>query len=135
MSLLQNYFGQEWSTVAAYDIDGQAYYVGHDVVRVLGLRSTTWAIRRKISRANWTMRYIEDINRGRTVYLVNLRGVLEIILYNNSQTCNRIKPCIVSYLVHHGMCDFEFSSIRRTVLEEEIHAAQAQMEILTAHAA
>lgn len=135
MSLLQEYFGHEWSTVAAYDIDGQAYYVGYDVVRVLGLRSTTWAIRRKISRANWTMRFIEDINRGRAVYLVNLQGVLEIILYNNSQICNRIKPCIVTYLVHHGMDDFEFSSIRRTVLEEEIQAAQEQIENLTAQAA
>lgn len=81
------------------------------------------------------MRLIEDINRGRAVYLVTFQGVLEIILYNNSPTCNRMKPCIVSYLARNGMDGFDFHSIRLTMLAEERQALQARIEYLTAQAA
>jgi len=78
------------------------------------------------------MRFIEDINRGRAVYLVSFRGVLEIIMYNNSTVCNEIKPCIVSYLAQQGMDDFRLRPFRIAALNEELRVLDLRLQQLNA---
>ena len=96
---LEEIFDQRWESLATYDLDGTTHYLGVELRLMIGLSNITTAIARtsprpKVSRHNWTMRMLPEVNRGRAVYLLTYNGVLEMIRNNKNASCKNLQPLL-----------------------------------------
>lgn len=96
---LEEIFNPTWDGLTTYVMDGTTYYLGVDVKNMVGLSNLSTAIARttpnpRVSRGNWTMRYISSVNRGRAVYLLKYDGIIELIRNNKNASCRRLQPLL-----------------------------------------
>jgi len=85
-----------WENLEIYRFNGTTFFLGCEVVEMLGISSITLAMGRKlptpkVSRRNWRLEKIPEINRERAVYLLTYEGIEEMIRNNNNATCKRLK--------------------------------------------
>ena len=97
---LLDIFGPEWSYVRRIILNGKELHMAHDICKLLGLSNTTTAIRGvkkgcNVDRENRTMEHIECWNKLRTIHLLTIEGVLQLILNNKSTGCKKIKDSMI----------------------------------------
>lgn len=85
-----------WDGLKTYRYEGKTYYLGCEVVEMLRLSNITQAMGRskktpKISRTNWSIKMIPEVNAKRGVYLFTYEGIEEIVLNNKNQTCKDLQ--------------------------------------------
>ncbi|WP_243375434.1 hypothetical protein [Geotalea sp. SG265] len=96
---LEQIFAHSWEELTIYHLDGTTYYLGVDVKNMVGVSNLSTAIARtsqnpRVSRGNWTMKYLPNINRGRAVYLLKYDGIIELIRNNKNRACRRLQPLL-----------------------------------------
>ena len=79
--------GKEWLQVKIYYIDGIPHYVGCHVINILGLSSTTYAIRGpkykpKVAPSLYRKHYVPSVNHRCLVYLLTAHGILQVLKKN-----------------------------------------------------
>lgn len=107
---LARMFGPEWITVRSTVIDEKEMHMGHDICKLLGLSSTTVAIKGaagtwNVSPEHRTMELVEEWNKFRTVHLLSTEGVFQLILNNKSPECRRIK----AYMARNALMQMSYS--------------------------
>jgi hypothetical protein len=85
-----------WEELKSYQIGTQKYYLACKVIEILGLSNITVSMGRKqpipkISRKNWTIELITEVNEKRGVYLFTYDGIVEIIRNNKNARCKKLK--------------------------------------------
>lgn len=82
--------------VRTYQYFGRTYYLGCDVMEMLGLSNMTQAMGRsltppKVSRRNWEIQLIPAVNSKRGVYLFTYEGIEELVKNNNNADCKELR--------------------------------------------
>lgn len=113
---LSIYFGPGWDNVYHEIHEGQRFYAAFQVRRLLGIRSGT--IRSRVSRENWRMEQIDLINPFRSIYLINLQGVMELIIHSKSPAVSRIKNYLVANVIMQHRADIRYRSADSSNTEE-----------------
>jgi len=119
---LKTIFGENWKHVRSTIIDGKEFHMAYDICKILDLKNVTLAIRSakgacNVKPENRTMELIEDWNKFRTVHLLTIGGVFELILNNKSAECRRIKDYIVTSVMPKVIFKFRYQS----VITESMH--------------
>ena len=93
-----NIFNVNFGNVRQTSVNGVMYYLAHDVCSVLELSNTTKIISglsdstaQNRPTKKYIKKFIEHVNAHRTVYLISMEGVFEIILKGKSSKCSDIK--------------------------------------------
>lgn len=112
---LQKLFGNDWRHVRSTVTDGKELHMAHDICRILGLKNVSLAIKSakgacNVKPENRTMELIEDWNKFRTVHLLTIDGVFDLILNNKSAECRRIKDYMVSSVLPEVISKFRYQS-------------------------
>ena len=112
---LARIFGSDWAEVRSTVIDGKEVHMAFDICKILGLSNVTLAIKGGASKSNVnpqhrTMELIEDWNKFRTVHLLTIDGVFELILNNKSAECKRIKDYIVASVLPKVIFKFRYQA-------------------------
>lgn len=94
---LSRYFGPEWAGLDQEVYNGQRYYPAFQVRRIIGLRSKK--VRSRVSPENWRLENVREINPFRTVYMINLQGVLELIMLTSTPETVRIKNHLLTNVI------------------------------------
>ena len=93
---LTELFGPEWSEVRSVVIDGVELYMAYDISKILHLSNITYALN-GVARGNnvdtkqRTKKKIDLWCPFRSIHLLNIAGVFQMIMNNNSKKCKRIK--------------------------------------------
>jgi hypothetical protein len=93
---LQELLKPTWDGLKTYSYGGKTYYLGCEVIGMLGLSSITSAMGRKsippkVSSHNWMYKMVPAINKNRSVILITINGIVEMIQNNDNQICKRLK--------------------------------------------
>jgi prophage antirepressor-like protein len=112
---LRRIFGKDWKHVRSTVTDGKELHMAYDICKILGLKNVTLAIRSakgacNVKSEHRTMELIEDWNKFRTVHLLSIEGVFELILNNKSAECRRIKDYIVMSIMPEVIFKFRYQS-------------------------
>lgn len=112
---LARIFGPDWVEVRSVVIDGKELHMAHDICKLLGLSNVTVAVkggagRCNVDQENRTMELIEEWNKFRTVHLLTIDGVFQLILNNKSAECRRIKDYVVSSVLPRAIFRFRYQS-------------------------
>lgn len=94
---LEELLSPTWEGLVTYNYGGTIYYLGCRVKDMLRLTNITQAMARrkdppKISRCNWRLERIPEVNPRRRIYLFTYQGIVELIRNNNNATCRRLRP-------------------------------------------
>jgi prophage antirepressor-like protein len=113
--VLARLFGQEWRNVRYIVIEGTEMYMAYDILKLLGLSNITNALRGVTGSYNVSPRYrtkekVDDWNRFRSIHLVTIDGVFQMILNNKSPECKRIKEYIASQVLPSSEGKFKYRS-------------------------
>jgi len=93
--------------LSTYRVNGELHWLGCDVIQKLGLSSTTQAIKGtrekpKLKFPAYRMHMIPEVNAERSVYLLNITGVIEVIKLNSNKKTKilkeRLSRCIPGFL-------------------------------------
>jgi BRO family, N-terminal domain len=98
---LSNIFGPEWSDVRFDTINEIEMHMAYDICKKLKIKNVTIAIRgnkdnHNVSQQYRTMEFIEDWNKLRTIHLLTIDGVFQLIMNNKTIECKRIKEYIAA---------------------------------------
>jgi prophage antirepressor-like protein len=104
MTALVRIFGKEWFHVRTAIINKKRYYMAHDCCQILGISNVSLAIKsargvHNVSQEERTMEQIDEWNKFRTIHLLTLNGVFQLILNNKSAGCRKIKNHIASAIL------------------------------------
>lgn len=78
--------GLDLSGFSTYNYDGERYWLGCEIIGWLGLSNITQAIKAKIKFPAFRMEYIPHVNEKRSVHLLNLSGIVQVIKRNRNTT-------------------------------------------------
>lgn len=78
--------GLDLSDFTTYRYDGDRYWLGCEITGWLGLSNITQAIKAKIKFPSFRMEYIPHVNEKRSVHLLNLDGIVQVIKRNRNAT-------------------------------------------------
>jgi prophage antirepressor-like protein len=104
MNALVKTLGQEWRDVRTDIVDGKRMFMAHDICKILGISNVSLAIKSSkgvcnVSPEERTMVQVDEWNRFRTVHVLTMKGVLQLILNNKSIGCRQIKDSIASVIL------------------------------------
>ena len=94
---LSIYFGPEWASIDQEVYNGQRFYPAFQVRRLLGMRNRNPCS--IVSPENWRLENIYEINPFRTIYMLNLQGVLELIMHSKTAETTRIKNHLITNVI------------------------------------
>jgi hypothetical protein len=94
---LSRYFGPEWAGLDQEVYNGLQYYPAFQVRRIIRLRNRK--VRSIVSPENWRLENVRELNPFRTIYMINLQGVLELIMFTNTPETIRIKNHLITNVV------------------------------------
>lgn len=112
---LTKYFGPEWGDVRHEFSDGVEWHMAWDISHVLGLKNVTIAIRGGKNSFNVDPQYrtmVKDeyYNKFRTVHLLTIEGVFQLIMNNKTLECKRIKEYMARGVLAVHTSDFSYRS-------------------------
>ena len=91
---LSKIFGEEWLEVKIFYVKGVPHYVGCHVIKILGLSSTTYAIRGpkykpKLALSLYRKHSVPSVNPRCKVYLLTADGILQVL--NKNRRCGKYR--------------------------------------------
>ena len=113
---LTRLFGSEWGDERYGNFNGKEMHMAYDICKVLGLSNSTIAIRGSagicnVSSKHRIMEMVEDWNPIRTVHLLTIDGVFQMILNNKSAECRRIKDYLVASVLPSSIFRFQYQTL------------------------
>lgn len=99
LTIFAEILGEEWLDVKTHNIDGVPHYVGCHVINILGLCSTTYAIRGpkhkpKVKPSEYKKHYVASVNHRCLVYLLTAEGIIEVLKKN--RRCGKYRRRLIT---------------------------------------
>lgn len=80
MEQLKIFENEEFGQVRTINIDGEPWFVGKDVAKILGYKDTSDAMRRHVDDEDKLTRCFTDSGQKRELYIINESGLYSVIL-------------------------------------------------------
>lgn len=96
MEQLEIFENKEFGQVRTINIDGEPWFVGKDVAKILGYKDTSDAMRRHVDDEDKLTRCFTDSGQKRELYIINESGLYSVILSSNLPSAKRFKRWVTS---------------------------------------
>lgn len=96
MEQLKIFENEEFGQVRTINIDGEPWFVGKDVVKILGYKDTSDAMRRHVDDEDKLTRCFTDSGQKRELYIINESGLYSVILSSKLPSAKRFKRWVTS---------------------------------------
>lgn len=91
MEQLKIFENEEFGQVRTINIDGEPWFVGKDVAKILGYKDTSDAMRRHVDDEDKLTRCFTDSGQKRELYIINESGLYSVILSSKLPSAKRFK--------------------------------------------
>ena len=101
-AVMFNYLSEDWKKLEKFNINGVPHWAGCYVVPLLGLKSTTWAIRGnkdnpKMHFPLYRKQRVPKITNRCNIYLLTVEGIVQVICKSRHPTCKSLKILLEKY--------------------------------------
>ena len=96
MEQLKIFENEEFGQVRTINIDGEPWFVGKDVAKILGYKDTSDAMRRHVDDEDKLTRCFTDSGQKRGLYIINESGLYSVILSSKLPSAKRFKRWVTS---------------------------------------
>lgn len=96
MEQLKIFENEEFEQVRTINIDGEPWFVGKDVAKILGYKDTSDAMRRHVDDEDKLTRCFTDSGQKRELYIINESGLYSVILSSKLPSAKRFKRWVTS---------------------------------------
>lgn len=96
MEQLKIFENEEFGQVRTINIDGEPWFVGKDVAKILGYKDTSDAMRRHVDDEDKLTRCFTDSGQKRELYIINESGLYSVILSSKLPSAKRFKHWVTS---------------------------------------
>ncbi len=96
MEQLKIFENEEFGQVRTINIDGEPWFVGKDVAKILGYKDTSDAMRRHVDDEDKLTRCFTDSGQKRELYIINESGLYSVILSGKLPSAKRFKRWVTS---------------------------------------
>lgn len=96
MEQLKIFESEEFGQVRTINIDGEPWFVGKDVAKILGYKDTSDAMRRHVDDEDKLTRCFTDSGQKRELYIINESGLYSVILSSKLPSAKRFKRWVTS---------------------------------------
>lgn len=96
MEQLEIFENKEFGQVRTINIDGEPWFVGKDVAKILGYKDTSDAMRRHVDDEDKLTRCFTDSGQKRELYIINESGLYSVILSSKLPSAKRFKRLVTS---------------------------------------
>lgn len=96
MEQLKIFVNEEFGQVRTINIDGEPWFVGKDVAKILGYKDTSDAMRRHVDDEDKLTRCFTDSGQKRELYIINESGLYSVILSSKLPSAKRFKRWVTS---------------------------------------
>ncbi|HIV63014.1 MAG TPA: phage antirepressor KilAC domain-containing protein [Candidatus Butyricicoccus avistercoris] len=131
MNELKIFENPEFGEIRTVEVNGEPWFVGKDVAKVLGYIDTSDALKKHIDEEDKLSRCFADSGQSRKMYIINESGLYSLILSSKLPTAKAFKRWVTSEVL---------PAIRRTggyipttpqMSEQEIMAKAVQISMAT----
>ncbi len=99
MSNLQVFNNAEFGSVRSLMVNGEPYFVGRDVAKILGYKDTSDALKRHVDEEDKLTRCFTDSGQNREMYIINESGLYSLILSSQLPAAKRFKRWITGEVI------------------------------------
>lgn len=96
MEQLKIFENEEFGQVRTINIDGEPWFVGKDVAKILGYKDTSDAMRRHVDDEDKLTRCFTDSGQKRELYIINESELYSVILSSKLPSAKRFKRWVTS---------------------------------------
>ena len=96
MEQLKIFENEEFGQGRTINIDGEPWFVGKDVAKILGYKDTSDAMRRHVDDEDKLTRCFTDSGQKRELYIINESGLYSVILSSKLPSAKRFKRWVTS---------------------------------------
>lgn len=96
MEQLKIFENEEFGQARTINIDGEPWFVGKDVAKILGYKDTSDAMRRHVDDEDKLTRCFTDSGQKRELYIINESGLYSVILSSKLPSAKRFKRWVTS---------------------------------------
>lgn len=96
MEQLKIFENEEFGQVRTINIDGEPWFVGKDVAKILGYKDTSDAMIRHVDDEDKLTRCFTDSGQKRELYIINESGLYSVILSSKLPSAKRFKRWVTS---------------------------------------
>ena len=96
MEQLKIFENEEFGQVRTINIDGEPWFAGKDVAKILGYKDTSDAMRRHVDDEDKLTRCFTDSGQKRELYIINESGLYSVILSSKLPSAKRFKRWVTS---------------------------------------
>ena len=94
--IIKIFENEEFGQVRTINIDGEPWFVGKDVAKILGYKDTSDAMRRHVDDEDKLTRCFTDSGQKRELYIINESGLYSVILSSKLPSAKRFKRWVTS---------------------------------------
>lgn len=96
MNEIMTFVNEEFGSVRSTVINGEPWFVGKDIAKVLGYRDTSDALKKHVDAEDKLSRYFADSGQNRLMYVINESGFYSLVLSSKLPTAKKIKRWVTS---------------------------------------
>ncbi len=96
MNKIMIFENEEFGKVRSTVINGEPWFVGKDIAKILGYRDTSDALKKHVDAEDKLSRYFADSGQNRLMYVINESGFYSLVLSSKLPTAKKVKRWVTS---------------------------------------
>lgn len=96
MNEMQTFNNDEFGTIRSLIIDGEPWFVGKDIAKVLGYSDTDQALRKHVDGEDKLTRRFDGSGQSRNMTIINESGLYSLILSSKLPSAKKFKRWVTS---------------------------------------
>ena len=96
MNKIMIFENEEFGKVRSTVINGEPWFVGKDIAKILGYRDTSDALKKHVEAEDKLSRYFADSGQNRLMYVINESGFYSLVLSSKMPKAKKFKHWVTS---------------------------------------
>ena len=96
MNKIMIFENEEFGKVRSTVINGEPWFVGKDIAKILGYRDTSDALKKHVDAEDKLSRYFADSGQNRLMYVINESGFYSLVLSSKMPKAKKFKHWVTS---------------------------------------
>ena len=96
MNKIMIFENEEFGKVRSTVINGEPWFVGKDIAKILGYRDTSDALKKHVDAEDKLSRYFADSGQNRLMYVINESGFYSLVLSSKMPKAKKFKRWVTS---------------------------------------
>lgn len=131
MNELKIFENPEFGSIRTVEVNGEPWFVGKDVAKVLGYIDTSDALKKHIDEEDKLSRCFADSGQSRKMYIINESGLYSLILSSKLPTAKAFKRWVTSEVLPAIRKTGGYIPTTPQMSEQEIMAKAVQISMAT----